>query len=93
MLIIGSQIRQQPGQTQSPTGPDLQRLDPQSVRDRVLGLQRTGEVGQLLIVRPAEPAIPMRFDPVGLRFEPAAGFVSGCTKFWDLPERALNCMK
>ncbi|QKE93882.1 AAA family ATPase (plasmid) [Lichenicola cladoniae] len=73
VLIIGSQRRQQPGETQSPPGPDLQRLDPHSVCDRVLVLQRTGEAGRLLIVRPAEPAIPMRFDPVGLRFEPAAG--------------------
>ncbi|NPD68176.1 AAA family ATPase (plasmid) [Lichenicola cladoniae] len=73
VLIIGSQRRQQPGETQSPPDPDLERLDPHSVCDRVLLLQRFGEVGQLLIVRPAEPVIPMRFDPVGLRFEPAAG--------------------
>ncbi|MGI4745630.1 MAG: DnaB-like helicase C-terminal domain-containing protein [Janthinobacterium lividum] len=76
VLIIGSQRRRQPGKTQSPPGPDLQQLDPHSVCDRVLVLQRTGEAGQLLIVRPTEVAIPMRFDPVGLRFEPAAGRAS-----------------
>ncbi|NPD69850.1 AAA family ATPase (plasmid) [Lichenicola cladoniae] len=76
VLIIGSQRRQQPGETQSPPGRDLQRLDPHSVCDRVLVLQRTGEAAQLLIVRPVEPAIAMRFDPVGLRFEPAAGLAT-----------------
>lgn len=76
VLIIGSQPRQRPAETQSPPGPDLQRLDPHAVCDRVLVLQRAGEVGQLLIVRPAETAIPMRFDPVGLRFGPAAGLAS-----------------
>ncbi|NPD70003.1 hypothetical protein HPQ61_25310, partial [Acetobacteraceae bacterium] len=76
VLIIGSQRRQKPGETRSPPGPDLQRLDPHSVCDRVFVLQRNGEAAQLLVVRPAEPAIAMRFDPVGLRFEPAAGRAS-----------------
>jgi len=72
VLIIGSQSRPQPGQTQSPPGPDLERLDPHSVCDRVTVLQRFGEAGRLLIIRVAEPAIPMRFDPVGLGLEPTA---------------------
>lgn len=72
VLIIGSQPRQRPGETQSPPGPDLQRLDPHTVCDRVLVLQRAGEVGRLRIARPFELAIPMHFNPAGLRFEPVA---------------------
>lgn len=66
VLIVGSQGRLQPGHGESL--PDLQWLDPQSVCDRVLVLQRTSEAARLLIVSPVTPEIPMRFDPVHLRF-------------------------